>query len=92
MSAPKSATSLTEWVNVIAFSDALREKLLKCRRVEQVVVMGNVTLKFYQTGSGETRVDRTIVADAIMSAASSYIPPQSEAGGSRAARRLAEGG
>lgn len=71
---------LTEWVNVIAFSDALREKLMKCRRGEQVTVMGNVTLKFYQTGSGETRVDRTIVADALMSAASSYIPPQSEAG------------
>ena len=50
---------LTEWGNVIAFSEALRTKLCKCKKGEPIVVMGNVTLKFYQTRSNETRVARS---------------------------------
>ena len=83
MAAPDVATEerekLTEWVNIIAFSDALMAKLLKGKTGEPVVVMGNVTLKFYSTGGGETRVDRTIVADAIMSASASVLPARDDA-------------
>ena len=42
---------LTEWVNVMAFSEGLQTKLLKCQRGETVVVMGN------KTQSGEERVE-----------------------------------
>ncbi len=71
---------LTEWVNIIAFSDALMTKLLKGKTGEPIVVMGNVTLKFYSTGGGDTRIDRTIVADSIMSASASVLPPREDAG------------
>ena len=67
---------LTEWVNVIAFAESLRTKLLKAKKGEPIVVMGNVTLKFYQTRSNETRVDRTIIADALMAASASVLPAQ----------------
>ena len=43
--------------------------------------MGNVTLKFYSTGGGETRIDRTIVADSIMSASASVLPAREAAAG-----------
>ena len=62
MAAPSVATEerekLTEWVNVIAFSEALKTKLLKCKSGEPIVIMGNVTLKFYTTEQGNTRIDR----------------------------------
>ncbi len=83
MAAPSVATEerekLTEWVNVIAFSEALKTKLLKCKSGEPIVIMGNVTLKFYTTEQGNTRIDRTIVADAIQAASASVLPPK-EAG------------
>ncbi len=82
MAAPDVAAEerdkLTEWVDVIAFGDALRTKLLKGRKGEPIVVMGNVTLKFYTTRGGETRVDRTVVADAIQSASASVPPVRRE--------------
>ena len=80
MTAPSVPTEerekLTEWVNVIAFSDALKTKLLKCKTGEPIVVMGNVTLEFYTTEEGDTRIDRTIVADAIQAASASTLPPK----------------
>ena len=80
MTAPSVPTEerekLTEWVNVIAFSDALKTKLLKCKSGEPIVIMGNVTLKFYTTEDGNTRIDRTIVADAIQAASASMLPPR----------------
>ena len=42
--------------------------------------MGNVTLKFYSTHAGETRIDRTIIADSLMSASSSVAPPREGSG------------
>ena len=35
--------------------------------------MGNVTLKLYKTKQGEERIDRTVIADAIMSASASTV-------------------
>ncbi len=87
MAAPDVASEerekLTEWVNIIAFSEALMTKLLKGKTGEPIVVMGNVTLKFYSTGGGETRVDRTIVADSIMSASASVLPAREDSGSRR---------
>ena len=77
MAAPDVAAemrdAMTEWVNVMAFSDALQAKLLKCKKGDGIVVMGNVTKKPYTTQGGEERIDRTIIADAIMSAAASTV-------------------
>ena len=75
MAAPDVPTEvrdrLTEWVNVIAFSDALKTRLMKCKKSEAIAVMGNVTLKFYKTNQGEERIDRTIIAESVMSASAS---------------------
>ena len=57
---------LTEWVNVMAFSEALQQRLMKCKKGSMLVVMGNVTLKLYKTGSGEERVDRTVIAESLI--------------------------
>ena len=62
---------LTEWVTVMAFSDALQTKLLKCKQGELIMVMGNVTRKPYKTKTGEERIDRTIIVDSMMAASSS---------------------
>ena len=43
-------------------------------------MMGNVTLKFYSTAGGETRIDRMIVADSIMSASASVLPAREDVG------------
>ena len=64
-------SNLTEWVTVMAFSEALQIKLLKCQKGETIQVMGNVTRKPYKTRTGEDRIDRTIIADALMAASAS---------------------
>ena len=69
---------LTEWVTVMAFSEANQTKLLKCKKGELIMVMGNVTRKPYKTQSGEERIDRTIIIDSMMAASSS---PTDTAGG-----------
>ena len=74
---------LTEWVNVMAFSDARRARLLKCKKGEAVAVMGNVTLKTYTTGQGEERTDRTIIAESLRSVSGSRIDTSGEPGGGR---------
>ena len=75
MAAPDVPTemrnSITVWVDVMAFSDANRAKLLKCRKGETVMIMGNVTIKPYETQSGEKRIGRTIIADSLMAASAS---------------------
>ena len=62
---------LTEWVTVMAFSEANQTKLLKCKKGELIMVMGNVTRKPYQTQAGEERIDRTIIVDSMMAASAS---------------------
>jgi len=73
----KSATSLTEWVDVIAFSEAMQARLLACEKGETIAVSGNVPKKFYQRRNGETAQGRTIVADYIRAAGASIAPPGS---------------
>ena len=74
---------LTEWVTVMAFSEALQTKLLKCKKGEAIMVMGNVTRKPYKTQAGEERID-TIIADSLMAASASATET---AGGAPKTRR-----
>lgn len=62
---------LTEWVNVIAFSEAMQARLLACEKGETIAVSGNVTKKFYERQNGETVEDRTVIADYIRAASAS---------------------
>ena len=62
---------LTEWVDVIAFSEAMQARLLACEKGETISVSGNVTKKFYQRRNGETAVSRTIIADYVRAASAS---------------------
>ena len=62
---------LTEWVNVIAFSDAMQTRLLACEKGETISVSGNVTKKHYERQDGQTVEDRTIIADYIRAASAS---------------------
>ena len=62
---------LTEWVDVMAFSEAMQTRLLACEKGETIGVSGNVTKKFFERRNGETGVGRTIIADYIRAASAS---------------------
>ncbi|MCY3856762.1 MAG: single-stranded DNA-binding protein [Rhodospirillales bacterium] len=62
---------LTEWVDVMAFSEAMQARLLACEKGETIGVSGNVTKKFYKQANGETVENRTIIADYVRAASAS---------------------
>ena len=62
---------LTEWVDVMAFSEAMQARLLACEKGETIGVSGNVTKKFYKQANGETVENRTIIADYVRVASAS---------------------
>ncbi|MYH29207.1 MAG: single-stranded DNA-binding protein [Acidobacteria bacterium] len=62
---------LTEWVDVIVFSEAMQARLLTCEKGETISVAGNVTKKPYERRDGETAVSRTIIADYVRAASAS---------------------
>lgn len=62
---------LTEWVDVIAFSEAMQTRLLACEKGEVISVSGNMTKKPYERRSGETAISRTIIADYVRAASAS---------------------
>ena len=72
-SAREDRDALTEWVNVIAFSERTRHLLSQCDK-GQIAVTGNVTKEFYQTRSGERAESRTIIVEDMLSAAGSLQP------------------
>lgn len=59
---------LTEWVNMLAFPEAIQTQLLACEKGETIAVFGYVTKKPYQRQDGETAIDRTIIAESIRTA------------------------
>ena len=73
-SAREDRDALTEWVNVIAFSDRTRHLLSQCDKGQMIAVTGNVTKEFYQTRSGERAESRTIIVEDMLSAAGSLQP------------------
>ena len=74
-STPKAdRDALTEWVNVIAFSERNGHLLSQCAKGRLIAVSGNVTKEFYQTRTGERAVSRTIIVEDIVSAAGSLQP------------------
>ena len=66
--------ALTEWVNIIAFSERTRHLLSQCAKGQMIAVTGNVTKEFYQTRSGERAESRTIIVEDMLSAAGSLQP------------------
>ena len=62
---------LTEWVDVMAFSEAMQARLLACQKGETIAVSGNVTKKFYKQANGGTGQNRTIIADYVRAASAS---------------------
>ena len=74
---------LTEWVDVIAFSEAMQARLLACEKGEVVSVSGNMTKKPYERRSGETAISRTIIADYIRAASASIAATPARRPGER---------
>ena len=66
---------LTEWVNVICFSPAHMTRLLKCEPTELICVTGSVRKNPYETRAKERRIERTMVAEYVVSASGSMPPP-----------------
>ena len=64
---------LTEWVNIICFNPAHMTRLLKCEPNELISVTGGVKKRPYETRAGERRIDRTMVAEYVVSASGSMI-------------------
>ena len=72
-SAPRE-DALTEWVNVIAFTERNRHLLAQCEKGMLVAVSGNVTKEFYETRAGGRQESRTIIAEDIISVGGSLQP------------------
>ena len=91
MHAPKTAEAdrdrLTEWVDVLAFSAASRERILRFSKGDQIVVMGPVTLSLYRKPDKTERISRTIIADQVMGAAATHVPPDEDGEAETAAAR-----
>ena len=66
--------ALTEWVNVLAFTERSRHLLMQCTKGTLVAVSGNVTKEFYETRSGGREISRTIIVEDILSTAGSLQP------------------
>ena len=67
--------ALTEWVNVIAFTERTRHLLLQCTKGMTVAITGNVTKEFYTNNrSGKRDISRTIIVEDILSAGGSLQP------------------
>ena len=74
-SAPREDhNALTEWVNVIAFTERTRHLLMQCEKGMLVAISRNVTKEFYQSRSGEREISRTIIVEDILSTAGSLQP------------------
>lgn len=67
---PEERDELTEWVEVVAFRE-MGERLYRMGRGELVIVMGYVTLHFFNNREGKTRIERTITAESLMGAGAS---------------------
>lgn len=75
---PEERDLCTEWVNIVAMNPAQMERLERCQPQELVCISGHVTLHTYKNRNGETRLDRTIMAEYVRSASAS-MPVQPKA-------------
>ena len=74
-SAPREdRDALTEWVNVIAFTERSRHLLMQCTKGMLVAISGNVTKEFYTSRSGDREISRTIIVEDILSTGGSLQP------------------
>ena len=67
---------MTEWVNVLVFSPKLMTRLEKAEKGDLIAVIGSVDKKIWQTRTGESRVERTIVADDLLLRSDSKPMPE----------------
>ena len=81
---PEERDSCTEWVNVVAMNPAQMERLERCQPQELVCVSGPVTLHTYRNRAGETKLDRTIMAEYVRSASASMpVKPKADEPGDK---------
>ena len=67
--------ALTEWVNVIAFTERCRHLLMCCSKGQLIAVMGGVTLDTYRSvQDGSIQISRTLVIEDMYGAAASIQP------------------
>lgn len=74
-SAPREARdTLTEWVNVIAFTERSRHLLSQCEKGMLVAVTGTSRRSSTRAGAADDRRARTIIAEDIISVGGSLQP------------------
>ena len=74
-SAPREdRDALTEWVNVIAFTERTRHLLMQCAKGMLVAISGNVTKEFYTNRNGDREISQTIIVEDILSTGGSLQP------------------
>ena len=71
VSSEEDRNECVEWLNVIAMSPAQMERLERCQPRELLCVSGPVTLRPYKTRGGDSRLDRTVIAEYVRSASAS---------------------
>ena len=74
-SAPREdRDALTEWVNVIAFTERTRHLLMQCTKGMLLAIGGGVTKEFYTNRNGDREISRTIIVEEILSTGGSLQP------------------
>ena len=66
MKAAAVDASNSEFWGLLAFSDSAQEALLRLSAGEKLSVQGGLKLETYTPANGETRISRTVFADAIL--------------------------
>jgi single-stranded DNA-binding protein len=66
MKAASTDASNSEFWSVLAFSDTAQAELLRLGAGEKLSVQGGLKLETYAANNGETRISRTVFADAIL--------------------------
>ena len=75
--AAEERDEMTEWVNVLVFSPKLIQRLDGAPKGTPIAVIGSVDKKIYETRTGETHIDRTIVADDLLLGSDAQPMPES---------------
>ncbi len=61
-----TAGNETEWWNVLAFSESGQAEILRLGTGDKLSAQGILKIEIYRGNDGESRISRTIIADAVL--------------------------
>jgi single-stranded DNA-binding protein len=62
-----TAGNKTEWWNLLCFSESGQAEIMRLEVGDKLSCQGGLKVELYRASDGETKISRTIIADAILS-------------------------